>query len=99
MAAALFWNSRNMELSSALANVGELKGVIANTLSGIGFSSVVNTPSEVAGDRNGVRVSIAHLHIAGTQYWQVFMAAGDAANVTQATLNEVVNKVEHLKFL
>jgi hypothetical protein len=39
------------------------------------------------------------LHIAGTQYWQVFMVAGDAANVTQATLNEVVNKVEHLKFL
>jgi hypothetical protein len=27
------------------------------------------------------------------------VVAGDAANVTQATLNEVVNKVEHLKFL
>ena len=97
--AALFFNFRSMGLSSALANVGELKGVIANTLKGEGFSSVVNTPSEVAGNRNGVRVSILHLHIADANFWQVFMAAGDAADVTQWTLNEVVNKVEHLTFL
>jgi hypothetical protein len=43
-------------------------------------------------------VSILHLHIADRNFWQVFMAAGDTA-ATQSTLNEVVNKVENLKFL
>jgi hypothetical protein len=97
--AALFFNFRSMELSAALPNVGELKGVIADALREDRFTDVVNTPSEVAGNRNGVRVSILHLHITGSSFWQVFMAAGDNGNVTQATLNEVVNKVENLKFL
>ena len=37
-------------------------------------------------------------YIADRNFWQVFMAAGDTA-ATQSTLNEVVNKVENLKFL
>jgi hypothetical protein len=45
-----------------------------------------------------VRVSILHLHIVDRGFWQVFMAGGDTA-ATQTTLNEVVNKVEHLAFL
>ena len=96
--AFLFFNFRSMELSQALANVGELKGVVANTLKTDGFTDVVNTQSEVAGNRSGVRVSILHLHIADRKFWQVFMAGGDTA-ATQTTLNEVVNKVEHLAFL
>jgi len=96
--AFLFFNSHSMVLSEALASIGEYKGVIANTLKQDGFTDVVNTPSEVAGNRNGVRVSILHLHIADRKFWQVFMVAGDGAN-TQPTLNEVVQKVEHLKFL
>jgi hypothetical protein len=72
--------------------------VIANTLKQDGFTDVVNTQSEVAANRGGVRVSILHLHIADRNFWQVFMAAGDTA-ATQSTLNEVVNKVENLKFL
>jgi hypothetical protein len=97
--AALFFNDRRMDLSDALANVGELKNVIFNELKGSGFTDVVNTPSEVAGNRNGVRVSILHLPISGRSFWQVFMAGGDAGDVTQETINEVVNKVEHLQFL
>src|SRR5262245_36310686 len=97
--AALFFNFRRMDLSVALANVGELKNVIFHELERIGFTDVVNTPSEVAGNRNGVRVSILHLHIGGQSFWQVFMAGGDAVGVTQQTLNEVVNKVEQLVFL
>ena len=96
--AFLFFNFRSMGLSEALANVGELKGVVANTLKQDGFTDVVNTQSEVAANRGGVRVSILHLHIADRSFWQVFMAAGDTA-ATQSTLNEVVNKVENLKFL
>jgi hypothetical protein len=96
--AFLFFNFRSMQLSQALANVGELKGVIANTLKQDGFTDVVNTQSEVAGNRGGVRVSILHLHIVDRGFWQVFMAGGDTA-ATQTTLNEVVNKVEHLAFL
>jgi|SRR5713101_3876350 hypothetical protein len=97
--AALFFNDRRMDLNVALANIGELKNVIFNELTGMGFTDVVNTPSEVAGNRNGVRVSILHLHITGPSFWQVFMAAGDAGDVTLGTLNEVVDKVEHLVFL
>jgi hypothetical protein len=96
--AFLFFNTRSMGLSLALANVGELKGVIANTLKQDGFTDVVNTPTEVAGNRGGVRVSIQHLHIVDRNFWQVFVAAGDT-NATLPTLNEVVNKVENLKFL
>jgi hypothetical protein len=72
--------------------------VIANTLKQDGFTDVVNTQSEVAANRGGVRVSILHLHIADRNFWQVFMAAGDTA-ATQSTLNEVVNRVENLTFL
>src|SRR5271170_5162836 len=97
--AALFFNDRQMGLSAALADIGELKNVIFNELKGIGFTDVVNTPSEVAGNRNGVRVSILHLPIGGSNFWQVFMAGGDTVAVTQQTLNDVVNKVEHLTFL
>jgi len=96
--AFLFFNTRNMGLSEALANIGELKGVVANTLRQDGFTDVVNTASEVAGNRGGVRVSILHLHTVDRNFWQVFMASGDTAG-TQQTLNEVVNKVENLKFL
>jgi hypothetical protein len=96
--AFLFFNYRSMGLSEALASIGELKGVVADTLKKDGFTNVVNSPSEVAGNRGGVRVSILHLHIADRNFWQVFMASGDTA-ATQTTLNEVVNKVEHLHFL
>jgi hypothetical protein len=97
--AALFFNDRQMDLSVALANMGELKNVIFNELKGIGFTDVVDSPSEVAGNRNGVRVSILHLPISGRSFWQVFMAGGDTVSNTQQTLNEVVDKVEHLVFL
>ena len=36
--AFLFFNFRSMSLSEALANVGELKGVVANTLKQSGFT-------------------------------------------------------------
>jgi hypothetical protein len=98
--AALFFNSHSMELSPALGNVGELKNVIANSvLKASGFTDVVDTQSEVAGNRSGVRLSVLHLHISGPNFWQVVMAAGDAGNVTLQAVNEVVDKIKNLKFL
>ena len=43
-------------------------------------------------------MSILHLHNVDRQFWQVFMAGGDTA-ATKQTLDDVVNKVEHLAFL
>ncbi|MET0222109.1 MAG: hypothetical protein ABW213_15770 [Tardiphaga sp.] len=96
--AFLFFNAHSMSVSEALSGIGEYKGVVVNTLKQDGFTDVINTSTEIAGDRNGVRVSILHLPIAGRKFWQVFMAGGDGNN-TQTTLNEVVKKIEHLKFL
>ena len=99
--AALFYNFHSMELNPALANIGELKNVIANSvLKASGFTDVVNTASEVAGNRSGgVRLSVLHLHISGVNFWQVVTAAGDAGDVTLQAVNEVVAKIKNLKFL
>jgi len=99
--AALFFNFRSMELSPALANIGELKNVIANSvLKASGFTDVVDAQSEVAGNRSGgVRLSVVHLHIGGASFWQIVMAAGDGGDVTLQAVNEVVDKIKKLKFL
>ena len=97
--AALFANSSRMDLNEALANIGELKNVIANELRGKGFTDVVDTQAEVAGNRSGVRVSVLHLFIGGRSFWQVVMAGVDATDVTQGTVNEVVQTINHLHFL
>jgi hypothetical protein len=97
--AALFCNSRRMELSAALTNVGELKGVIADMLKKDGFTDVVNTRSEVAGNRSGLRLSVLHLHISDRSFWQLVMAGGDTGNVTKSAVDEVMAKIKKLKFL
>jgi hypothetical protein len=88
-----------MDLSVALANVGELKMVIADSLRKSGFTGVVNTQSEVAGNRSGVRVAVLHLHIGDTRFWQVVMGGGDAGDATQRAVNEVMDTIKNLKFL
>jgi hypothetical protein len=97
--AALFCNTRRMELSEALGGVGELKGVIAAELQKSGFTEVVDTEGEVAGNRHGVRLSVLHLHIGDRSFFQQVMAAGDDVNTTLTAVNEVVAKVKGLKFL
>ena len=97
--AALFANTSRMDLSEALGSIGELKGVIANELRGKRFTDVVDTQLEVAGNRSGVRVSVLHLFIGGRSFWQVVMAGGDAADITQGTVNEVVDAISKLNFL
>jgi hypothetical protein len=97
--AALFCNTRDMELSEALGSVGELKNVIANELVSSGFTDVVNTQGEVAGNKNGMRLSVLHLFIGGRRFYQQVMAAGDNSGVTLQTVNDVVGKIRSLHFL
>jgi hypothetical protein len=96
---ALFANSHSMQLSEALASIGELKNVIADMMHRINFTDVVHTQGEVAGNRSGVRVSVIYLHIADRAFWQVAMAAGDTENGTRAALNDVLNGIKNLHFL
>lgn len=97
--AFLFCNTRRMDLSPALANVGELKNVIANELQKRGFTDVINNQSEVAGNRNGVRLSVLHLFIGGKSFFEQVMAGGDTHDGTLGSVNEVVKDIQHLHFL
>ena len=97
--AALFANSQQKELNPALGSVAELKNVIANALKSHAFTDVINNAAEVAGNRNGVRLSVLHLPINPRNFWQVVMAGGETANVTLASVNEVVGIIQNLKFL
>ena len=87
-------------MSQALANIGELKGVVADSLTKLGFSDVVNTSGEVAGNRpTGVRVSVSYLHIADRGFWQVVCACGDTVPAAQKAVNDTVTAIKNLKFL
>ena len=97
--ASLFANSQRKELNPSLGSVGELKNAIATALKSNGFTDVINNQSEVAGNRNGVRLSILHLPIDGRTFWQVVMAGGDTGDVTLGSVNQVVDIIRKLKFL
>jgi hypothetical protein len=98
--AALWFATRRMDLADALANIGELKNVIFNELQGMGFTDVVHNPAEVAGNRNGLRVSIVYLQTSGRNFWEVVMAGGSASvDDARQTVAQVVDKIEHLHFL
>src|SRR5262249_24074754 len=98
--AALFFNEHNFTLSQALADIGELKGAVADALKKHGFTNVVNTPSEVAGNRpGGVRLSVSYLHTVDRGFWQVVCAAGDTVPATQQAVNDTVTAIKNLAFL
>jgi hypothetical protein len=99
--AGLAARSERRELNPALGNIGELKNVIFNSvLKERQFTDVVNTPGEVAGNRNGCRVSILHLHIADRSFWRVVMCACDGGfDNARAMVDEVATAIDQLKFL
>jgi hypothetical protein len=97
--AALSARSEVRELNPALGSIGELKNVIAHSvLEQRGFSDVVNTQSEVAGNRSGCRLSVIHLHIADRSFWRVVMCACDDFGTASAAVNEVADTINGLKF-
>jgi hypothetical protein len=88
------------ELNPALGSIGELKNVIVHSvLEQRGFTDVVNTPSEVAGNRGGCRLSILHLHIADRSFWRVVMCACDNFDNARASVDEVADAINRLSFL
>ena len=96
--AVLFCNTRRMTLSEELANAAELKGIIANQMVDDGFEDVVNNQSEVAGNRDGMRLSVLHLFIGDRDFFQQVMAAGDQADATQELVNQQRARIEALHF-
>lgn len=97
--ASLFCNTRQMELSDALGNIGELKNVIKNTLSENGYVDVIDTESEVAGNLDGMRLSVLHLFIGGRSFYEQVMAAGDDSDATLGAVNDIAGKIRDLHFL
>jgi hypothetical protein len=87
-----------MVLSEELSNAAELKGIIANEMEQGGFTDVINNESEVAGNRNGIRLSVLHLFIGGRSFFQQVMAAGDDADATLGLVNDMRSTIESLHF-
>ena len=96
--AELAFEYEQFELSRALASIGELKNVIAHSVfEDNGFINVVHTRSEVAGDKNGCRVSILHLHIADRRFWQVVICSCDGGfDKAKSMISEVVDAIHKL---
>ena len=99
--AGLAFRTDRRELNPALGSIGELKNVIRHSvLAAGGFTDVVDTPSEVAGNRNGCRVAVLHLHIGDRDFWRVVMCMCDGGfEPARATVDEVSNAINELRFL
>jgi hypothetical protein len=99
--AALALRFDRRELNPAVGSLGELKNVIAHSVfTERGFTDVVHTESEVAGNRPGVRVSVLHLPIADRQFWRVVAGVSDGDfDQANGSVNEVFDAIDQLKFL
>lgn len=96
---ALWWNSEIRTLSSATENIGEIKMSAADILRKKGFSDVVHNRQEVAGNKGGCRVSIAHFHRTGREFWEVVMCTCETAEQARGMVNDIVTTLRRLKFL
>ena len=93
---ALFWESHGRMVTEGGQLVNHKIGV-EDLLRQRNFVDVRRSDSEVAGVKNGVIVSIGHLPIAGLDFHEVSIAAGDDVAQTRSTLNDVVAKLKALK--
>jgi hypothetical protein len=94
--AALFCDTRQIELHvPPLQNIEDWKAEIAARLNHLGFQNVVHAPKEVAGNRGDVRLSVLHLPIGGLNFFELVMAGGEAGDVTQGAVNDVVNAIKN----
>lgn len=91
--ASLYFQTRRMELPAHFRNIDDLKASIVPVLTQNHFSSVVNTQSEVAGNRRDIRLAVLHLHIGGRSYYQQVMAAGDDFEITKAVAKDVAAQI------
>lgn len=91
----MFFQDQQLGLSEGLSGIGELKTLVANLMRANGFTAVVVTAAEVAGNRGAVRVTVLHLPVTDTRYWQVVIAAGDTVQETQSTCNDLGHRIQH----
>jgi hypothetical protein len=99
--AGLAIRSERRELNPALGSIGELKNVIFHSvLRERGFTDVINTEGEVAGNRNDCRVSVIHLHIADRDFWRVVVGMCDSGfDPARGMVDEVADAINGLSFL
>jgi hypothetical protein len=88
--AVLLFQTRVRTLSAATQGIGELKRLYENALRERGFTDVVRSDSEVAGNKSGCRLAIVHLQIAGPNFHEVFMVGGDSGDAARGILGEAV---------
>ncbi|MCW3815748.1 hypothetical protein ONA91_14945 [Micromonospora sp. DR5-3] len=97
--AFLWWNSSVRNIGPAISGIGELKFLIENALRDeMGFRDVASSPLDVAGNKDGVRVSIAHFQKTPSSFWELVIAAGDTEQ-TKATNDAVVEMLKKIKVL
>ncbi|WP_433663947.1 hypothetical protein ACQPW1_18640 [Nocardia sp. CA-128927] len=53
----------------------------------------MNTEGEVAGNRGTIRLSVVYLPIAGREFYQQIIAAGDKADVTLAVVEDIQRQI------
>jgi hypothetical protein len=90
---ALFYHTHRIDLPES-RNIEDLKNGIADHLRLHEFGSVVHNQFEVAGDKNNVRLSVAHLPISGNSFWQLIAAGGNDFAATQTLVNNLVAEIE-----
>jgi hypothetical protein len=97
--AFLFATNRQFELNNKFQDIGRLKQSIFSLLASTGtLDNLVNAPGEVAGNRNGVRVSVVHLPMSGRRFHEVVMAGGDTQDQTAGRMEEVAEKIKRFDF-
>jgi hypothetical protein len=80
-------------------NIGDFKSAIADELPKHGFTSVIHTEGEVAGNRNDVRFSVLHLFIGGRSFYQVAMASGNTFDNARQAVDEMLKAIANLHFV
>lgn len=89
--AVLLFQFRGRTVAPPIQGIGELKRLYENEFRRLGFTDVVRSEFEVAGNKNGCRVAVVHLKIAGPNFHEVFMLGGDNGDAARNVLNEAVD--------
>ncbi|MFI6996707.1 hypothetical protein [Nocardia sp. NPDC050175] len=82
-----------MVLPNTFRDINDLKASIVPVLVQSHFDHVVNTDGEVAGNRGPIRLSVVYLPIAGREFYQQIIAAGDDADVTLGVVEDIQRQI------
>jgi hypothetical protein len=94
--ASLFFDTRGKGVNQPIES---FKGTVAGELRRSGFTDVVHTPGEVAGNRaGGVRLSVSYFPN-GEDFWQLVAAAGDTPDVTRKAVADGLDAIGRILML